>query len=59
MPASITPHQLRHRRATALLSRGAHPKSVQKLLGHATIALTLDRCSHCRSSTGDQTATAM
>src|SRR5215217_9641907 len=35
------------------------PKFVQELLGHATIALTLDRYSHWIPSMGDQTATAM
>jgi integrase len=54
-----TPHQLRHTCATLLLSRGVHPKFVQELLGHATIALTLDRYSHWIPSMGDQTATAM
>ena len=59
LPESTTPHQLRHTCATLLLSRGVHPKFVQELLGHATIALTLDRYSHWIPSMGDQTATAM
>jgi site-specific recombinase XerD len=29
-----------------LLSRSVHPKYVQELLGHASIALTLDTYSH-------------
>jgi hypothetical protein len=32
--------------ATLLLSRGHHPKLVQELLGHASVAMTLDRYSH-------------
>ena len=59
LPEDCTPHQLRHTCATLLLSRGVHPKFVQELLGHATIALTLDRYSHWIPSMGDQTATAM
>jgi integrase len=39
-------HDLRHTCATLLLSRSVHPKIVQELLGHATIAITLDTYSH-------------
>jgi integrase len=52
-------HNLRHTCATLLLSRGVHPKLVQELLGHATIAMTLDTYSHYLPSMGDQTAEAM
>ena len=52
-------HDLRHTCATLLLSRGHHPKLVQELLGHATIAMTLDRYSHVMPGMGDQTAAAM
>jgi integrase len=52
-------HDLRHTCATLLLSRGVHPKFVQELLGHATIAITLDTYSHVMPSMGDATARAM
>ena len=39
-------HDLRHTCATLLLSKGTHPKFVQELLGHATVAITLDTYSH-------------
>jgi integrase len=52
-------HDLRHTCATLLLSRGVHPKFVQELLGHATIAITLDTYSHVILSMGDATAKAM
>ena len=52
-------HDLRHTCATLLLSRGVHPKFVKELLGHATIAITLDTYSHVLPSMSDQTATAM
>jgi integrase len=39
-------HDLRHTCATILLSKGKHPKYVQALLGHATVAITLDTYSH-------------
>ena len=52
-------HDLWHTCATLLLSRGVHPKFVQELLGHATIAITLDTYSHVMPSMGDATAKAM
>ena len=52
-------HDLRHTCATLLLSRGVHPQFVQELLGHATIAITLDTYSHVMPSMGDATAKAM
>jgi integrase len=52
-------HDLRHTCATLLLAQGTHPKYVQELLGHATIAITLDTYSHVIPGMGDQTARAM
>jgi integrase len=52
-------HDLRHTCATLLLLQGVHPKFVQELLGHATIAITLDTYSHVLPGMGDQTAAAM
>ncbi len=52
-------HDLRHTCATLLLSKGTHPKFVQELLGHATVAITLDTYSHIIPGMGEQTATAM
>jgi integrase len=52
-------HDLRHICATLLLSQGTHPKLVQELPGHATIATTLDTYSHFLPSMGDQTVRAM
>jgi integrase len=52
-------HDLRHTCATLLLSQGTHPKLVQELLGHATVAMTLDTYSHFLPSMGDQTVRAM
>lgn len=39
-------HDLRHTAATLLLEAGTHPKVVQEMLGHATIAVTMDTYSH-------------
>jgi integrase len=52
-------HDLRHTCATLLLGRGVHPKIVQELLGHATIAMTLDTYSHYLPPMGDQASGAM
>ena len=52
-------HDLRHTCATLLLSKGVHPKLVQELLGHSTIAITLDTYSHVLPGIGNQTANAM
>jgi integrase len=38
----ITPHDLRHTAASLAVSAGAHVKAVQKMLGHASAAMTLD-----------------
>jgi integrase len=46
LPPSARLYDLRHTCATLLLSRNIHPKYVQELLGHASIALTLDTYSH-------------
>jgi integrase len=38
----ITPHDLRHTAASIAISSGANPKAVQRMLGHASAAMTLD-----------------
>jgi integrase len=52
-------HNLRHTCATLLLSRNVHPKYVQELLGHATVAITLDTYSHMIPGMGNHTVRAM
>jgi integrase len=49
-------HDLRHTCATLLLTQGVHPKVVQELLGHSTIAMTLDTYSHVLPSLGEAPA---
>ncbi len=39
-------HDLRHTSATLMLANGEHVKIVSERLGHASIAITLDRYSH-------------
>ena len=52
-------YDLRHTCATLLLSSNVHPKYVQELLGHATVAITLDTYSHAIPGMGSHTARAM
>lgn len=47
---TITPHQLRHGYATLLYDAGMEAKDAQALLGHSTIAMTLDIYTHITNS---------
>ena len=38
----VTPHDLRHSAASLAVSAGANVKAVQRMLGHASAAMTLD-----------------
>ncbi|MBP1326397.1 integrase [Leucobacter exalbidus] len=38
----VTPHDLRHTAASLAVSAGANPKAVQRMLGHASAAMTMD-----------------
>lgn len=42
----LVPHGLRHTAASLAISAGANVKVVQRLLGHASAAMTLDRYGH-------------
>jgi integrase len=57
--SSFTFHSLRHTCATLLLSKNINPKIVSEMLGHATIAQTMDTYSHVMPGMGDVAATAL
>lgn len=42
----LVPHELRHTAASLAIASGANVKAVQKMLGHKSAALTLDRYGH-------------
>ena len=57
--APIRFHDLRHTCATLLLSKNVNPKVVSEMLGHATIAITLDTYSHVLPTMQESAAKAM
>lgn len=52
-------HDLRHTCATILLARNVNPKIVSEMLGHATVAITLDTYSHVLPNMQDGAALAL
>lgn len=56
---TITPHDLRHTAASLAISAGANVKAVQRMLGHASAAMTLDVYADLFDDDLDRVATAM
>jgi integrase len=52
-------HDLRHTCATLLLSKNVNPKVVSEMLGHSSIAITLDTYSHVLPNMQDSAAEAI
>ena len=44
--SGLNPHELRHSAASMAINAGASIKALQKLLGHKSASLTLDRYGH-------------
>ena len=42
----LVPHDLRHTAASLAISAGASVKAVQRMLGHSSAQITLDRYTH-------------
>ncbi|WP_417564172.1 tyrosine-type recombinase/integrase [Microbacterium sp.] len=55
----VTPHDLRHTAASLSVSAGANVKAVQRMLGHASAAVTLDIYSDLFDDDLDKVATAL
>jgi integrase len=55
----ITFHDLRHTCASLLFQKNVHPKVVQELLGHASVAITLDTYSHMLPGMGGEAVAAI
>ena len=59
LPATVTPHTLRHSAATYLLAAGVPDRVVMEILGHSSLAMT-SRYEHVLSdmlaSAGDKLA---
>ncbi|MDA0749005.1 MAG: site-specific integrase, partial [bacterium] len=53
---SIRIHDLRHSYASALIVQGAHPRYIQKQLGHASISITMDVYGHLFPEMGQEMA---
>jgi integrase len=55
----MTFHDLRHTCASLLFRRNVHLKFVQELLGHASVAITLDTYSHMLPGMGGEVVDTM
>jgi integrase len=55
----VTPHDLRHTAASLAISAGANVKAVQRMLGHASAAMTLDTYADLFDDDLDEVAAAL
>ena len=55
----VTPHALRHTAASLAISAGANVKAVQRMLGHASAAMTLDTSAELFEDDLDSVAVAL
>ena len=55
----MTPHDMRHTAASLAVQSGAHVKAVQRMLGHASAAMTLDIYADLFDSDLDMVAEAL
>jgi len=52
-------HDLRHTSVALAIASGAHPKEIQMRLGHASIAITMDRYGHLMAGMDSELAASM
>ena len=55
----VTPHDMRHTAASLAISAGANVKALQRMLGHASAAMTLDRYADLFEDDLDSVAEAL
>jgi integrase len=55
----VTPHDLRHSAASFAVAAGGHVKVIQRMLGHASAAMTLDRYADLFDGDLDDVAAAL
>jgi integrase len=55
----LTPHEMQHTAASLAISAGANVKAVQRMLGHASAAVTLDVYSDLFDSDLDTVSAAL
>ena len=56
---SVTPHNLRHTAASLAVASGANVKAIQRMLGHAIAAMTLNTYADLFDSDLDEVADAL
>ncbi len=59
LPAGLVPHDLRHTAASLAIAAGADVKVLQRMLGHKSAKLTLDRYGHLFDRSLDTVADAL
>jgi site-specific recombinase XerD len=55
----IRPHDLRHSAASLLIAQGAQAKAIQEMLGHSSVAFTLQVYGHLFEEAKRETADKM
>jgi integrase len=55
----VRPHDARHTTATLMLGQGVRPKLVSEMLGHSTVAITLDLYSHATAAMHREAASTL
>ena len=59
LPSDLRRHELRHTAASLAIHAGANVKVLQRMLGHASAAMTLDRYGHLMDTALDEVADRM
>lgn len=59
LPLRVTPHSLRHTYVSLMIAAGAHPKTIQALVGHASIVETMDTYGHLFPDQAETTRAAI